>query len=66
MYKYDLKDARDSTRLAPGKRPFHNFAPLKEYPFCLLLVFFEWQLQNLHQFFVGLFKIAENFELEVV
>ena len=52
-------------RLAPAERPFHDFAPLKEYPFCPLLVF-SVATSNFYQCFLGLDKIVENFELEVV
>ena len=60
-----FKDAGDSARLAPRERPFHDFvAPLKEYPFCPILVF-SVATSNLYQFFLRLDKV-ENFELEVV
>ena len=65
IYKYDLKDARDCARLAPAESPFHDFAPLKEYPFCPLLVL-SVANSNIYQCFLGLDKIVENFELEVV
>ena len=65
IYKYDLKDARDCARFAPAERPFLHFAPLKKYPFCPLLVFLV-ATSNLYQCFLGLDKIVENFELEVV
>ena len=35
-YKYDLKYPRDGAGLASAERPFHDFAPLKEYSFCPL------------------------------
>jgi len=38
-YKHDLKNPRDGARLAPAERPFNDFAALKEYLFCSLLVF---------------------------
>ena len=42
IYKCDLKDTRDGARLAPAEWPFHNFAPLKWYPFLPIISFFQW------------------------